>query len=175
MSPEILTSKLSNSSKQKYFSRKLQYFLNTLIPDIFENEDCGDYKGLTWFSQSRPFPSFSKKSKGGLQGASFSAVVWLSFFHWVYKTWISDKRRVSCVPFKSFFSIIMSPFFRRGYSLKCPIRRCAAGQGMVFWPLYPKQDIWFYASLSSAGYIILRQSVLNRVYNFAPVYPKQGI
>ena len=29
------------------FLRKLQYFLNTLILDIFENEDCGDCKGLT--------------------------------------------------------------------------------------------------------------------------------
>ena len=48
-----------------------------------------------------------------------------------------------------------------GYPLIWAIRGCAAGQGMVSF------------SLSYSGYIISHESVLNRVYNFAQVCPKQ--
>ena len=97
------------------FSRKLQYFLNTLIPpDIFENEDCGDCKGLMRYRQSLAFPSFSKNQKEA------------------YRVRLSQ-------------------------------------------PSFDCRSFTGYLKIKLTGYIILRQSVLNRVYNFAPVCPKQGI
>ena len=50
--------------------------------------------------------------------------------------------------------------FRTGrvYSLILHIRGCSTGQGMVFTSLL-------------TGYIVSRQSVLNRVYNFVRVCP----
>ena len=52
----------------------------------------------------------------------------------------------------------------RRYSLILPIRGCAAGQGMVFYLSVLKQCV----------YIIWRESVLNRVYDFVRVGPNKN-
>ena len=118
------------------FSRKLQYFLNTLIPDIFENEDCGDCKGLTWYRQSLPFPSLSKNQKEAyrvrLSQPSFDC---RSFTGYI-KIKLSLLRSI-----QEFLFASCPPFSGGGYSLIWPIRGCAAGQGMAFLPLYPKKGI----------------------------------
>ena len=148
MSPEILTSKLSNSSKQMDFSRKLQYFLNTLIPDIFENEDCGDCKGLTWYSQSLALPSFSKNQKEAyrvrLSQPSFDCRSFTGYM----KIKLSLLRSI-----QEFFFLHHVPLFPEG--------------GTPLHGLYgdvPLDRVWFFDL-----------SILNRVYNFTAVCPKQGI
>ena len=71
-------------------------------------------------------------------------------------------------------------------SLQDDLRYLATRGGTPLYGLYgdvPLDRIWFLASLSKTGYVILWESVLNRVYNFARVclsckqgiaYPKQG-
>ena len=56
--------------------------------------------------------------------------------------------------------------------------KCTLPPGRVT-PLYglygdaPQDRVWFSSSLSYSGYIISHESVLNGVYNFAQVCPKQ--
>ena len=38
----------------------------------------------------------------------------------------------------------------------------------------PLDRVWFSSSLSLTAYVILREFVLNRIYNFTEVCPKQG-
>ena len=61
--------------------------------------------------------------------------------------------------------------------LQVPAVCASSGEGST--PLYsllgdvPLDSVWFSPSLSLTGYMILRKSVLNRVYNFAQVCPRQ--
>ena len=57
----------------------------------------------------------------------------------------------------------------------CQMYTSPRGGYPLIWPIgdAPLDRVWFSSSLSYSGYIISHESVLNGVYNFAQVCPKQ--